>query len=211
MVLSRRWPGVSPGFWADKVMIYGLAINGLATEAMEVAVATTDVRSLESDTVAIQTIQKYELLLKGLCRGFNADMAEAVFAYVRNELRLWPTVSMYASLLGVLSCRRDWSNVEVYLALMEEDGHIIPPVVWKRVMLGVAKQGRADLCDKVLDIMVSRGIPHTYVVVSAAIEVFAQRRDNEMVFRWYQVIHKALAAQADKTHAEQQTVNIDST
>ncbi|KAJ2416162.1 hypothetical protein GGI10_001174 [Coemansia sp. RSA 2530] len=211
LVLSRRWPGIRLGFWADKVMIYGLAINGLATEAMEVAVATTEHQDLDSDIVAMQTIQKYELLLKGLSRQFNATMAEAVFSYVRDELRLWPSVPMYTSLLGVLACRCDWSKIETYLTLMEADGHVIPQVVWKRVLLGLAKQGRADLCDKVLDIMVSRGIPHTFVVVLASIEVFAQRGDYEMVARWYQVIYKTLMAQVKKTHAEQQTVNIDGT
>ncbi|KAJ2493858.1 hypothetical protein IWW37_000244 [Coemansia sp. RSA 2050] len=211
LVLSRRWPGIRLGFWADKVMIYGLAINGLSTEAMEVAVATTEHQDLDNDTVAMQTIQKYELLLKGLSRQFNAAMAESVFSYVRNELRLWPSVPMYASLLGVLACRCGWSKIEAYLTLMEADGHVIPQVVWKRVLLGLAKQGRADLCDKVLDIMVSRGIAHTFVVVLASIEVFAQRGDYEMVARWYQVVYKALMAQAKKTHAEQQTVNIDGT
>ncbi|KAJ2248387.1 hypothetical protein GGI13_004678 [Coemansia sp. RSA 455] len=211
LVLTQRWPGIRLGFWADKVMVYGLAINGLATEAMEVAVATTNHLDLDNDIVAMQTIQKYELLLKGLSRQFNASMAEAVFDYVRNELRLWPTVPMYTSLLGVLACRSDWDKIETYLTLMEADGHVIPEVVWKRVLLGVAKQGRTDLCDQVLDIMVSRGIPHTFIVVLAAIEAFAQRRDYEMVARWYQVIYKALVAQSRKTHAEQQTVNIDGT
>ncbi|KAJ2748007.1 hypothetical protein GGI20_000094 [Coemansia sp. BCRC 34301] len=211
LVLTRRWTGIQLGFWADKVMIYGLAKNGLATEAIEVAMATTDHQDLDNDVVAMQTIQKYELLLKGLNRQFDANAAEAVFGYVRNELRLWPTVPMYTSLLGVLACRSDWSKIETYLTLMEEDGHVIPQVVWKRVLLGVAKQGRTDLCDKVLDIMVSRGIPHTFIVVLAAIEVFARQRDYEMVGRWYQVVYKALAAQAQKTYAEQQTVNIDGT
>ncbi|KAJ2458207.1 hypothetical protein GGF42_002219 [Coemansia sp. RSA 2424] len=211
LVLTRRWPGIRLGFWADKVMVYGLAINGLATEAMEVAVATTDHQDLDDDIVVMQTIQKYELLLKGLSRQFNVTMAEAVFGYVRNELRLWPTIPMYTSLLGVLACRSDWSKIETYLALMEEDGHVIPQVVWKRVLLGVAKQGRTDLCDQVLGIMVSRGIPHTFIVVLAAIEAFAQRRDYEMVARWYQVIYKTLTAQARKTDTEQLTVNIDGT
>ncbi|KAJ2812737.1 hypothetical protein H4S07_001191 [Coemansia furcata] len=211
LVLMRRWPKIRLGFWADKVMIYGLAINGLVTEAMEVAVATTDHQDLDSDIVAMQTIQKYELLLRGLSRQFNDTMAEAVFDYVRNDLRLWPTIPMYTSLLGVLACRSDWTKIETYLTLMEADGHVIPSVVWKRVLLGLAKQGRADLCDKVLDIMVSRGIPHTFIVVLASIEAFAQRGDYEMVARWYQVIYKTLTAQARKTHSEQQTVNIDGT
>ncbi|KAJ2899000.1 hypothetical protein IWW38_001154 [Coemansia aciculifera] len=211
LVLTRRWPGIRLGFWADKVMVYGLAINGLAAEAVEVAVATTEHQDLDNDIVAMQTIQKYELLLKGLSRQFNAAMAEAVFDYVRNELRLWPTVPMYTSLLGVLACRSGWSKIETFLNLMQEDGHVIPQVVWKRVLLGVAKQGRTDLCDKVLDIMASQGISHTFVVVQAAIEVFYQRGDYEMVARWYQVIYKALTAQAQKTHAEQQAVNIDGT
>ncbi|KAJ1876639.1 hypothetical protein LPJ66_012273, partial [Kickxella alabastrina] len=186
-VLSRRWRGVQPGFWAEKTMVYGLAINGMADEAFEVTAATTDPKSISTSQVsAIQAMHKYEVLLNGLSKARCADEAVAVFEYVRNELGLCPSISMYNSLLGVVAAESgDWNVIEEYLQLMEDDGCIIPDTVWKRIMLGVARQGHVHLCDKVLDIMVSRGIPHTYVIVMAAIEAFAQQGNLEMVMRWY--------------------------
>ncbi|KAI8324634.1 hypothetical protein GQ54DRAFT_256065 [Martensiomyces pterosporus] len=210
MVLSRRWEGVVPGYWAEKIMIYGLAMNGQVDEAFEVAAATTNRDDLSDDVAAMQTAQKYELLLKGLSKVRYASEAEAVFEYVRSDLGLVPTTSMYNSLLGLLAHEGQWDKVERYLAAMEEeDGHVIPGFVWKRILLGFAKQGQVDTCDRILGIMASRGIPYTYVVVLAAMEAFTRLGNFEMVVRWYHVIHEALAAQSQKTDMQQRAVSID--
>ncbi|KAJ2797789.1 hypothetical protein H4R20_005063, partial [Coemansia guatemalensis] len=99
-----------------------------------------------------------------------------------------------------------------YLALMEEeDEYIVPEAVWKRILLGVARQGRVDLCDKVLEIMASRSIPYTHVVVTAAIDAYAQLGNLSMIVRWYSVISAALSAQVDLSPARQNAVHIDGT
>ncbi|KAJ1958115.1 hypothetical protein EC988_000482 [Linderina pennispora] len=210
-VLSRQWTGVRPGYWAERVMVYGLAINGMANEAFEVAAATTNVEELAKEPLALQTAQKYELLLRGLSKIRFVDEAVAVFEYVRNDLGLWPTLSMYSSLLGLLAARGDWATVEKYLNLMEDDGHVIPHTAWKRILLGFAKQGQIEVCDKILATMAARNIPYTYIVVSAALEAFTRTGNYEMVLRWYSVVHEALVAQAKKSGIEQQAVNIDDT
>ncbi|KAJ1940922.1 hypothetical protein FBU59_003662 [Linderina macrospora] len=59
--------------------------------------------------------------------------------------------------------------------------------------------------------MASRSIPYTYAVVSAALEAFTRTGNYEMVLRWYNVVHEALAAHATRSSIEQQAVNIDGT
>ncbi|KAJ1965715.1 hypothetical protein GGI12_000576 [Dipsacomyces acuminosporus] len=211
MVLSRRWKGVHPGYWAEKIMIYGLAMNGRVDDAFEVAAATTNQDSLQDEAAAMQTAQKYELLLKGLSKVRYTSEAEAVFEYVRNDLGLVPTVSMYSSLLGLLAHEGQWDKVEQRLKLMEEDGHAVPGFVWKRILLGFAKVGQVDVCNKVLETMASRNIPYTYVVVLAALEAFTRLGNFEMIVRWYHVVHEALAAQSQKTDIQQRAVSIDGT
>ncbi|KAJ2719736.1 hypothetical protein GGI07_005036 [Coemansia sp. Benny D115] len=212
-VLSQKWESVRSGLWAEKTMVYGLAINGMANEAFEVATATTNMEQLGlSRPYAIQTIHKYELLLNGLSKARMANEAEAVFMYIREELGLLPSVSMYSSLLGVVATACDsWDVLEQYLNLMEADGYSIPETIWKRIMLGVAKQGRVDLCDHVLQIMVVREIPFTYTVVLAAIEAFAQQGSLEMVMRWYHVVYKALEAQSGLNVEKQRAISVDAT
>ncbi|KAJ1992238.1 hypothetical protein GGI25_002604 [Coemansia spiralis] len=211
MVLSGRWKGIKSGFWAEQIIIYGLAINGFAIEAAEVAMATTDSESLTNRVVAMQTIQKYELLLKGLSITQKVDEAEAVFTYIREDLELWPTQAMYSSLIGVVACHREWDTIEKYLEMVEEDGLVITETLWKRVLLGVSRQARVDMCDRVLDIMSSRGVPYSHVLVLSAIEAYSRLGNLEMVVRWYNVVYKALQAQAQLSYLGQRDINIDGT
>ncbi|KAJ2079263.1 hypothetical protein H4R24_003893, partial [Coemansia sp. RSA 988] len=211
-VLQHRWKGIRAGYWIEKIMIYGLSINKMVSAAFDLAIATTNPAQLESEVIAMQTAQKYELLLMGLCKVRCAAEAEIVFLYVRDKLGMWPTAAMYSSLLGALACDANWSGVEKYLALMEEeDEYIVPEAVWKRILLGVARQGRVDLCDKVLETMSSRGVPYTHVVVTAAIDTYAQLGNLSMIVRWYNVIAEALSAQAGLSPARQNAVHIDGT
>ncbi|KAJ1730340.1 hypothetical protein LPJ61_003064 [Coemansia biformis] len=210
LVLSCRWAGVQTGYWIEKIMIYGLAINRRLDDAFELTAATTAVRP-DSPAVAMQTAHKYELLLNGLSVARCADEAEVVFAHVRDDLGMRPTAAMYNSLLGVLAWSRGWDEIERYLGLMEQDGHAVPDSAWKRILLGFSKQGRVDLCDRALAAMGSRGIPYTHVVVLAAIQAFAQLGNLDMVMRWYQVIVAALSAQAQQPPARQRAVSVDGT
>ncbi|KAJ2617611.1 hypothetical protein H4S08_000252 [Coemansia sp. RSA 1365] len=211
-VLQRKWSGIRTGYWIEKIMIYGLSINKMVSAAFDMAIATTNIEQLESEVVAMQTAQKYELLLMGLSKVRCATEAEIAFLYVREKLGMWPTAAMYSSLLGALACDANWNAVEKYLALMEkEDEYIVPEAVWKRILLGVARQGRVDLCDKVLKTMASRGIPYTHVVVTAAIDAYAQLGNLNMVVRWYNVIAKALSAQVELSPTRQNAVHIDGT
>lgn len=215
-VLSGYWEHVNAGFWANKVMVYGLAINGMTREAFEVAAAPTTTTTTVGTK---QTIQIYEVLLRGISKIQRADDAEAVFDHVRNVLGIWPTESMYISLLGTLASsvnnndNDNWDRIEKYLDLMEnEDGYSVPELAWKQILLGVAKQGRIDLCDHIIDMMASRDIPFTYVTVLAAINAFARTGDFAMVMRWWgQVIVKALVAQSQLPQAQQKMVCIDGT
>ncbi|KAJ2597310.1 hypothetical protein GGF39_003101 [Coemansia sp. RSA 1721] len=212
IVLAQKWSSVKPGFWAEKVMVYGLAINGKAQEAFEVAVATIEASTLStSQTAAIQAIHKFELLLNGLSKSRCADEAMAVFWYVRDELGLYPSLSMYNSLLGLLAVNGcEWNMIEKYLKLMEEDGYAIPDSLWNRILLGVAKQGRVDLCDRVLEIMILRNVPFTHIVVLAALEVYARHGNMGMIVRWYDVVYRALQHQAALSPSQQLLVSIDS-
>ncbi|KAJ1813110.1 hypothetical protein LPJ75_003334, partial [Coemansia sp. RSA 2598] len=212
VVLARKWSGVKPGFWAEKVMVYGLAINGLAQEAFEVATATTEASALSTNrTAAIQAIHKFELLLNGLSKSRCADEAIAVFWYVRDELGLYPSLSMYNSLLGLLAANgASWDMIKEYLDLMEQDGYAIPNSLWNRVLLGMAKQGQVDICSQLLGTMASRSVPFTHIVVLAALEVYARQGSREMIMRWYNVVYRALQHQAGLSHNQQLLVSIDS-
>ncbi|KAJ2552908.1 hypothetical protein EV175_003133 [Coemansia sp. RSA 1933] len=209
MILSGKWTGIKPGFWADKLMVYGLAINGHDVEASKVAMATNSPQMPDNQFVAMQTIQKYELLLKGLSKTQCVDTLEDMFAYVRDELGLYPTQSMYSSLLGVVACYKEWGVVEEYLRMMEdEDGLLVPDYVWERILLGLACQARVDLCDRVLTIMTQRDVPFSKSVVVAAIGVYSRLGNLDMVVRWYNVIHQALRAQAQTPLSQQGAVSI---
>ncbi|KAJ2401571.1 hypothetical protein GGI23_001304 [Coemansia sp. RSA 2559] len=209
MILSGEWTGVEPGFWADKLMVYGLAINGLDIEASEVAMATNSPRMFENRFVAMQTVQKYELLLKGLSRTQRVDTAEEMFAYVRDDLGLYPTPLMYSSLLGVVACHREWNVVEEYLRTMEEEDELLASEhVWKRILLGAAQQARVDVCDKVLHIMASRGMSLSYSVVVAAVNAYSRLGNLELVVRWYNVVHQTLQVQAQTPLSQQRDVGI---
>ncbi|KAJ1768512.1 hypothetical protein LPJ74_004832 [Coemansia sp. RSA 1843] len=207
MVISGEWTGIKPGFWADKLMVYGLAINGLDIDASEVAMATNNPLMLDNPFAAMQTVQKYELLLKGLSKTQRVDTAEAMFAYVRDELGLYPTQAMYSSLLGVVACHREWEVVEEYIRMMEEDGLLVSENVWRRILLGAAQQARIDMCDKVLSIMSSRGIPLSYVVAVAAIDAYSRLGNLELVVRWYNLVHETLRVQAQTPVSQQRDVS----
>ncbi|KAJ2709391.1 hypothetical protein H4R19_004278 [Coemansia spiralis] len=209
-VLAARWAGVRGGFWIEKVMIYGLAINRLPAEAFELAAATSSTQA-SSPAVAMQAAHRFELLLSGLSTARCAEELEAVFLHVRDTLGMRPTAAMYGSLLGALAWGRDWDEIERYLHLMAEDGHAVSASVWKRLLLGFSKQGRVDLCDRVLVEMDRRGVPCTYVVVQAAIQAFAQLGSLEMVLRWYRVVAAALTAHAQLSPAQQRVANVDGT
>ncbi|KAJ2854950.1 hypothetical protein J3B02_002419 [Coemansia erecta] len=212
MVLAQKWSNVKPGFWAEKVMVYGLAINGMAQEAFEVAAATTEVSALStSGTAAIQAIHKFELLLNGLSKSRCANEAIAVFWYVRDELGLYPSISMYNSLLGLLAANgASWDTITEYLDLIEKDGYSIPESLLNRVLLGVAKQGQMDMCNQILNIMASRHLPFNYIAVLAALEVYARQGDMEMIMRWYNVVYRALQHQTSLSSSQQLLVRIDS-
>ncbi|KAJ2778933.1 hypothetical protein GGI15_004035 [Coemansia interrupta] len=213
MVLARRWGGVRAGFWAEKVIVYGLAINKRAREAFEVALATTDVHRVASnETVALQTLHKYELLLSGLSRVRCAEDSEAVFAYVRDDLGLRPSAAMYTSLLGVLAMANvEWEAMEHYLGLMEEDQVEPSEALWRRVLLGYARQGNVELCDHVLGEMAAAGVRPTYVVVAAALEVYGRQGNLEMAARWMRLVFNAMRRQAELESAGPPVVNIGET
>ncbi|KAJ1720975.1 hypothetical protein LPJ53_004452 [Coemansia erecta] len=213
MVLARRWNGVRAGFWAEKVIVYGLAINGQACEAFEVALATTDVnRVASSETVALQTLHKYELLMSGLSRARCAEDSEAVFAYVRDDLGLRPSAAMYTSLLGALAMAGvEWEAVEHYLGLMREDQVEPSEALWRRVLLGYARQGNVELCDRVLGEMSAAGVRLTYVLVAAALEAYARQGNLEMAARWMRLVFNAMRRQAELESVEQPVVNVGET
>ncbi|KAJ2762394.1 hypothetical protein H4S06_000681 [Coemansia sp. BCRC 34490] len=196
LIVSGKWASIEPGFWADSLIIHGLANEGLDTEASYVTMATDDRRMSENQVVAMLTIRKYELLLKALSRRQRVDLAEAMFAYIRNNLGLYPTPSIYGSLLGVVARHRKWDVIDGYLHMMEEDGICASHKVWGRILLGGAQQADVDICDKVLDIMTKLCIPFSYTVVTAALELFLRMEDFEMVLRWYNVVYQVLCMQA---------------
>ncbi|KAJ2793641.1 hypothetical protein H4R21_005812 [Coemansia helicoidea] len=209
-VVAGRWPGVRGGFWIEKLLIYGLAINRHTTQAFELAAATSATPPA-SAAAAMQATHRFELLLSGLSAARCEEELEAAFLHVRDKLGMRPTAAMYSSLLGALAWSRDWDEIERYLDLMVQDGHPVSDAIWKRLLLGFSKQGRVDLCDRVLAEMGRRGVPCTHVVVQAAIQAFAQLGSLEMVLRWYRVVTAALAAHARLLPAQQRAANIDGT
>ncbi|KAJ2364721.1 hypothetical protein IW150_006404 [Coemansia sp. RSA 2607] len=213
MVLACRWVGVRAGFWAEKVIVYGLAINGRAREAFEVALATTNVQKVaSSETAALQTLHKYELLLSGLSRSRCAEDAEAVFAYVRDDLGLRPSASMYTSLVGVLAIGGvEWEAIEHYLGLMREDQVQPTEALWRRVLLGYAKNGNAELCDRVLGEMATAGVRPSYAVVLAALDAYAHQGNLDMAARWMRLVFNTMRQQAQLESVEPHMVNIGPT
>ncbi|KAJ2779091.1 hypothetical protein H4R18_004219 [Coemansia javaensis] len=211
-VVAGRWAAVRPGYWIEKIMIYGLAINRHPLEALDVAAATTSRAQLATPAGAMQAAQKYELLLSGLSAArASAEAAEAAVAHVRDALGMRPTAAMYASLLGMLAWSRDWAVLERLLAQMQRDGHPVPDHVWRRILLGLSKQGRVDLCDRVLEIMRARAAPCTHAVALAAIQAFAQLGDLDMVLQWFEAIVAALQAHVQRPPHQQRAVGIGGT
>ncbi|KAJ2357554.1 hypothetical protein GGF43_001391 [Coemansia sp. RSA 2618] len=205
-VLQRRWPKIRSGYWLDKLMVYGLALNGRVLDAFNMADETADT---SNGPAALQTAHKYELLLRALSRKRCAEDAVAVLEHVRKTMR--PTLAMYSSVAGVLASEYGWDAAKECLGQMEDDGFMVPVIVWKRVLLGVARQGRVDACDQVLSVMAANGIASTHVVVQAAVDAYAQLGDVAMLARWAGVVVAALRAHAKLPLTGQQCVNIDGT
>ncbi|KAJ2387642.1 hypothetical protein H4S02_003267 [Coemansia sp. RSA 2611] len=202
-VLQGQWP-VASGFWLEKLLVYGLALKGLVSEALELVSATA---RTDSAAAALRTAHLYELLLRALSCKRRVDEAMAVMSHVRTFMR--PTLAMYSSVAGAVAAARGWSAAQEVLAQINDDGLTVPDVVWKRVLLGVARCGRINECNDVLSAMTAAGISPSYVTVQAAVDVYAENGNIEMLARWARVVLDALAAQARVPWMRQRAVRID--
>ncbi|KAJ2498468.1 hypothetical protein GGH96_004313 [Coemansia sp. RSA 1972] len=203
-VLQQQWPGVRSGYWLDKLLVYGLALNGRVLEAFELTDATADT---SDGPAALQTAHKYELLLRALSRTRRADDAVSVFEHACKTMR--PTLGMYSSVAGVLASECGWKEAEKCLKQMYDNGFMVPDNVWKRVLLGVARRGHIDSCDHILAVMAANNIACSYIVVQAAVDAYAQLGDVAMLARWTGVVVAALHAHAQLPKTRQRHISID--